>query len=148
MERESSARSSKRSSPRASSASKESMHSEFLSKEVQSLAEVKARLEEESHALTRKVMELEVSNDALRKQLVDTRRCPLCSYLLLFCRCCCYSVIEFHVIRCCQFLLFFIVVGYSPSRTLTCVFIFPHIDLRGMLQRDGVTDGHNRCRPA
>jgi hypothetical protein len=123
------------------------MHSEFLSKEVQSLAEVKARLEEESHALTRKVMELEVSNDALRKQLVDTRRCPVCSYLLLFSRCCCYSVVgfsrhpfspipsllhrdwlftfphvdlrEFHVIRCCQFVLFFIVVGYSPSRTLT-----------------------------
>ena len=116
MERESSARSSKRSSPRASSASKESMH------------EVKARLEEENHALTRKVMELEVSNDALRKQLVDTRRCPVCSYLLLFSRCCCYSVVEFHVTLGCQFLLFVIVVCYSPSRTLTCVFIFPHVD--------------------
>ena len=51
------------------------MHSEFLGKEVQSLTEVKARLEEENHALKRKVMDLEDSNDALRKQLVDARRC-------------------------------------------------------------------------
>lgn len=76
MERESSARDSRRSSPRASSsASKESMHSEFLGKEVQSLTEVKARLDDENHALKRKVMDLEDSNDALRKQLVDARRC-------------------------------------------------------------------------
>ena len=84
MERESSARSSKRSSPRASSASKESMHSESLSKELLSLAEVKARLEEENHTLTNKVMKLEDSNDALRKQLVDTRRCPVCPQLSYF----------------------------------------------------------------
>ena len=78
MERDSSARESRRSSPRASStAAKESMHAEVLNKELQALSDVKVRLEEENLGLKRKVMDLEDSNNALRKQLVDTRRYPM-----------------------------------------------------------------------
>lgn len=93
MERDSSARDSRRSSPRASSStSKEGMHSDMLNKEVQNLSDSKVRLDEENLVLKRKAMDLEDSNNALRKQLVDARRChyvyacakytaPICTYV-------------------------------------------------------------------
>ena len=86
MERDSSARDSKRASSTASGAS---MHSEVLSQELQKLSDIKMRLEEENNALRRKVLELEDSNNTLRKQLVDARRfsiymfhCSLLTYSL------------------------------------------------------------------
>jgi hypothetical protein len=86
MERDSSARDSKRASSTASGAS---MHSEVLSQELQKLSDIKIRLEEENNALRRKVLELEDSNNTLRKQLVDARRffiymfhCSLLTYSL------------------------------------------------------------------
>ena len=63
---------------------KDSMHSEALTKELQTLSNVKNKLEEDIVVFKRKVMDLEDSNNALRKQLVEMRRFYF-FHTLLFC---------------------------------------------------------------
>lgn len=58
------------------------MQTEALNRELQSLSDVKVRLEEETLGLKRKVMDLEDSNNALRKQLVDARRSSMLQCVL------------------------------------------------------------------
>jgi len=59
------------------------MQADALNKELQTLSDVKVRLEEDNYGLKRKVLDLEDSNNALRKQLVDARRSTMLQCLCI-----------------------------------------------------------------